>query len=528
MVEGKKDLVICFFLFGFFYVCSSQTCGVHDVTVQPTEDILYTIKANGATLPSLLYHEWIYAYTALKPSLAMDYDDSGSSAGLQDVIDGVSDWVGSDVLLTDEELNQYPYLRQYSILSSKVVAFFNLPGYSHEQNLVMTVDVLAKIFAGVITYWDDAEIVALNNGAVLPSEEIIVIVRSDGSGTTQAFTEGLSSSPFWTQGKATVFPESVLRNNSITMEGNLLIKSSVLTIPYSISYTGPGYIKRNLPYVEIQGETQQITFASDDWPFKTDTTIIVNIDGGISGNCTITTEVFKFLMWMITSNTAKQRATYFGFAYTEGSDFPKEFLEVTCNVNGVENQIIQYNPLNRDSEGYTALLIITCIIGLINLVLGSIYIFQAEGLAYKMFTIFMLLGTTCCYVSCIFWLILPDQTWVCQTRLITSLMGISLFILSIGTRLLQIFRFYDTKRTGDIHSALDQGKQAQFIIFAIGPPLLFQIIFLVIWSIADPYGKCVSTPTVVDIDLNVLYNCELQYGTIWLVIEMTFLVLFSV
>ncbi len=168
----------------------------------------------GASFPYPLYSKWTSAYMA-KTGQRINYQPSGSGAGVKQLSEGTVDFGGSDSPMTDEELaaaKHGPVLHIPTTIGA-VVVIYNVPGIT--QPLRMRPDVVADIFLRKITKWNDPRIAAANVGVALPARDILVAHRSDGSGTTYVFTDYLSKvSPAWAagpgRGKAVSWPAGTL------------------------------------------------------------------------------------------------------------------------------------------------------------------------------------------------------------------------------------------------------------------------------------------------------------------------------
>jgi phosphate transport system substrate-binding protein len=147
-----------------------------------------TLQGAGATFPAPLYQSWFQTYDGLYPNIKIDYQANGSGAGIKAITEGTVDFGASDAPMKDTELAALPAgksLFHFPTALGAVVAIYNLPDVA---KLQLDGATLAGIFLGKITKWNDPAIAALNAGVTLPSTAILVVHRSDGSGTTNAFT----------------------------------------------------------------------------------------------------------------------------------------------------------------------------------------------------------------------------------------------------------------------------------------------------------------------------------------------------
>jgi phosphate transport system substrate-binding protein len=156
-----------------------------------------TLNGAGATFPYPMYSKWFSEYNKLHPDIQFNYQSIGSGGGIRQVLAGTVDFGATDGPMTDEQLSQAKakILHIPTVLGADVPAY-NIPGVTEE--LKFTPELLANIFLGKITSWSDAALAKANPGVNLPNQPIIVIHRSDGSGTTYIFTDYLSKvSPDW-------------------------------------------------------------------------------------------------------------------------------------------------------------------------------------------------------------------------------------------------------------------------------------------------------------------------------------------
>src|SRR5437870_3228950 len=144
----------------------------------------------GATFPYPIYSKWFDEYAKVDPSVRFNYQSIGSGGGIRQITARTVDFGASDGPMNDDQLRKAPGdLLHIPTVLGAVVATYNLPGHS---KLRFTPDVLADIFLGKITKWNDARIAAANPGASLPDQAILVVHRSDGSGTTYIWVDYLA------------------------------------------------------------------------------------------------------------------------------------------------------------------------------------------------------------------------------------------------------------------------------------------------------------------------------------------------
>lgn len=201
------------------------------------------INGAGASFPAPLYYDWAYNYKKDTTNL-VNYQSIGSGGGIKQIAKrvvefGASDEALSTLALAKDNLFQFP-----AVIGSIVVAF-NVDGVADE-TLKLSNEVVADIFAGKITMWNDKAIAVDNQGLNLPNEKIIVVHRSDGSGTTFNFTYYLTqSSKNWKESFGT--GKAVDWATGIGGKGNEGVASLVKQTPYSIGYIENAY-KRKITF----------------------------------------------------------------------------------------------------------------------------------------------------------------------------------------------------------------------------------------------------------------------------------------
>ncbi len=159
-----------------------------------------TLNGAGATFPYPMYSKWFNEYHNAHPDIQINYQSIGSGGGIRQVLAGTVDFGASDGPMSDEQLSQakVKILHVPTVLGA-VVPAYNVPGITAEVNF--TPEVLSGIFLGKITNWNDKAIASANKDVKFPDQPIIVVHRSDGSGTTYIFTDYLSKiSSDWANG----------------------------------------------------------------------------------------------------------------------------------------------------------------------------------------------------------------------------------------------------------------------------------------------------------------------------------------
>jgi len=192
------------------------------------------INACGATFPEPIYGKWFADYHTAHPDVQINYTPNGSGGGVNGVTKGTVDFGASDAPMTDAELAAPPgKILHFPTVMGTVVPIYNIPGLATD--LKFSGPVLAGIFLGKITKWNDKMIVADNPGIKLPNEDITVVHRTDGSGTTYVWTDYLASqSPEW---KAKVgVAKSVSWQVGLGGAQSAGVTGLVKNTPYSLGY----------------------------------------------------------------------------------------------------------------------------------------------------------------------------------------------------------------------------------------------------------------------------------------------------
>lgn len=200
------------------------------------------LTAAGATFPDPIYEKWFSEYSSAHPGVQVNYAPIGSGGGIAQVTKGLVDFGASDMPMTDEMLSSSPVkLIHIPTVLGAVVPVFNVPGV---KDLRFSGEVLADIFLGKINNWNDSRIAADNPGTKLPDQKIIVVHRSDGSGTSFIWTDYLSKvSKEWAggPGKGTAVSWPV----GVAGKGNPGVAGLVRQLPGSIGYVELIYALEN-------------------------------------------------------------------------------------------------------------------------------------------------------------------------------------------------------------------------------------------------------------------------------------------
>lgn len=223
-----------------------------------------TLNGAGATFPYPIYSKWFSEYHKAHPDIEINYQSIGSGGGIRQVLAGTVDFGASDGPMSDEQLSQakgFQIMHIPTVLGA-VVPAYNVPGVSGD--LKFTPEALAGIFLGKVTKWNDPALAKANPGVNLPAQDIVVIHRSDGSGTSFIFTDYLSKiSPEWAS--------SVGKNTSVKWpvglggKGNEGVAGMIRQMQGGIGYIELIYaVQNNIPYGVVKNASGNFVKASLD------------------------------------------------------------------------------------------------------------------------------------------------------------------------------------------------------------------------------------------------------------------------
>ena len=212
-----------------------------------------TINGAGATFPFPLIDTWRVDYQKVKPDVNINYQSIGSGGGVKQFTEKTVDFGASDAPLTQNESQKAPGAVHIPETIGSVVAAYNIPNIP-DKGLKLSGEVLADIFLGKITKWNDPKIQSLNTDKTLPGDDIVVVHRSDGSGTTFVWTDYLSNvSTAWNEqlgiGKSVEWPVG------IGAPGNEGVADAIKGTPNTIGYIELSYaLTTNTPFAFIENK----------------------------------------------------------------------------------------------------------------------------------------------------------------------------------------------------------------------------------------------------------------------------------
>jgi phosphate transport system substrate-binding protein len=287
------------------------------------------LNGAGATFPYPIYSKWFADYAA-KTGVKINYQSIGSGGGIKQLSEQTVDFGASDGPMSDAELAKAKGgdVLHFPTVLGAVVITYNAPGINAP--LQLNGNVIADIFRGKITKWNDARLSELNKAIALPSSDIVVVHRSDGSGTTYIFTDYLSKvSPEWLaspgKGKDIKWPIG------LGGKGNEGVTAQVKSTPGAIGYVELAYAKQNkLPYAAVrnaEGEfisptIESVTAAADAAVQKLahDTDYRISIVNAPGKNAYPISSFTWLLVYRNQRDAAKGKALvdFLRWAYTEG------------------------------------------------------------------------------------------------------------------------------------------------------------------------------------------------------------------
>jgi phosphate transport system substrate-binding protein len=215
-------------------------CALATIVLSAAQTI--QILETGSSLLYPLFNLWAPAYSQSHPDVRITTASTGSGTGISQAVEGIAQIGASDAYMSDAMMKQHPNMLNIPLAISSQMINYNLPGLNQE-HLKLSGPVLAAIYQGKITHWNDPQIAKLNSGVNLPNHAIITVHRSDSSGDTFIFTQYLSfSTPDWEKSLAygtTISWPAI--SGALGAVGNPGMITAAKGNPYSIAYIGISY-----------------------------------------------------------------------------------------------------------------------------------------------------------------------------------------------------------------------------------------------------------------------------------------------
>jgi phosphate transport system substrate-binding protein len=222
------------------------------------------INGAGSTFDYPAFTKWFEAYSAVDANVRFNYQSIGSGGGQKQLLNRTVDFGASDAPMTDENLAKAPgEILHLPIVAGGVAVIYNLPG---SPKLKLDGETLAAIYLGNITKWNDAKIAALNPGVSLPDLGVVVVHRSDGSGTSFIFTDYLSSvNSAWSnsvgKGASVKWPAGI----GLGAKGSEGVAGQVKQLPGAIGYAELAYANQNkIPFADMKNLAGQFVSPTPD------------------------------------------------------------------------------------------------------------------------------------------------------------------------------------------------------------------------------------------------------------------------
>src|SRR5258706_3513358 len=223
-----------------------------------------TLNGAGATFPYPIYSKWFSEYHKLHPDIQINYQSIGSGGGIRQLIAGTVDFGASDGPMTDDQLKEAKAkILHFPTVLGAVVPAYNVPGVAGE--VKFTPEALAGIFLGKISKWNDKAITSVNPGVNFPDQDIVVVHRAEGSGTTYIFTDYLAKvSSEW---KSTIGGEgrgaAIKWPLGMAGKGNEGVAGLVRGLPGAIGYVELIYaVQNNISYGSVKNSAGNFIKAS--------------------------------------------------------------------------------------------------------------------------------------------------------------------------------------------------------------------------------------------------------------------------
>ena len=305
-----------------------------------------TLNGSGSTFQAPAESEYAFAFPLVDPAVVINYQPTGSGAGIKAITDGTVDFAGSDAVLSADQITAGKDLQMYPFLAGATVLSYNIPELDPKgPALILDGKTLVGIYNATITKWNDSAIVALNPqiASKLPAKQITVAHRSDGSGTTAIFTAALTSfSTDWTAGSGTTINWPADKaGNGVGGNGNPGVAAAIQNTPESIGYIEYAYaISNKLPFAQMINKAGQTVTASPDstlsamndfansftpqltntivngpgaasWPIAGYTYIIIHQTS--MTDCVKASKLVEYINWILTNSVATARAKALGY-----------------------------------------------------------------------------------------------------------------------------------------------------------------------------------------------------------------------
>lgn len=485
-------------------------------------------------------------------------------------------FIAIQTYMNETVAEHYHNITQLPMFVQPYVFAYNIPGFNQyvssriNESVVMDVELLADIYMGVVTNWNDSRIRELNPTFVFPNSTIIPMGYKNKQPSTiyitQAFWEFSSrfrkafpNGPFsfWPVGDPNVNPNLALYNSVFAPV--VAINDFPSTIGYvdlPIFNSGSGELN---PYVIIKkgdviyipnNETsvmnvyknvtlgkynilQGIDYKADGYPFS-GVIYVLFCEGtkSVAILCPKDRGTLKFFNWVLSNDEPKNQGSFNGFYYLPSriiKSVKKQIFKMECYNDGT---LLQEQIIDDHESFFDAILIVCLILGFIIISVALFLTFynnnrnkdkekdKKKDIVSILYTILLAFGATITLIGLVFFYIVPDHNVICQLRIWLTGLGFTIFFGSIFTRTIQMFLAIKVMRSKEIKKE-KRGKRIKrsIIQLTLGVIIvgILQVILLICWSTIDPFN---STLTVIDdVDLTSSWVCKSDNTWIWIGIE---------
>lgn len=483
-------------------------------------------------------------------------------------------FISIETFMNETQAESHKNITQVPTMIQPLVFSYNIPGwypfvtYRPNDTIIMDVELLADIYMGLVTNWNDTRIRELNpmKAALLPNATIYPMGYLSRQPLTIYITQ-----VFWDQSKRfrEAFPEgpfSFWPTNSSFVNKNMVFGDSPFGpvtavndfpgalgyVTLSISNAASGQTR---PYIQVfhQGETRfpddessvmkiyehaklgknnvlkNINYSAPGYPFSTVTYFLFTYgQESIEFMCTQDRATLKLFKWAFESKDARDTARPYGFYYV-----PDKIMEkVVKIIMGFEcyeqGTLLQQEIINDHESYFTPMFIVAMIIGFITVFMGVFLIFMKPSKNAKwnlisiLYNVCLLAGASIALLSMIFFYLVPTDDWICQLRIWPLGIGYSMFFGAMFTRTMQMYRMYKLTGRDDIPRGGVNQRSRALLDFVFGFVLVtvLQIVLLTCWSIIDKLSAELSV--ISDVNLTSSWVCKSDSTWVWLGIEIGF------
>jgi phosphate transport system substrate-binding protein len=306
------------------------------------------LQGAGATFPNPIYQRWTTEYQKLHPDVKIDYQSIGSGGGIKGITEKTIDFAGSDAPMSKKEIAAAGEVVHIPTVAGAVVPAYNLAGVT---DLNLSGPVLADIYQGKITKWNDPKIAELNEGKPLPDAAITPVWRTDGSGTSFVFTNYLA-------GQSEEFKNSIGMGKQVKWplgqggKGNEGVAAAVQQTPGAIGYIELNYATSNkIPFAAmknasgkfVKASAQSVSAAGEGAVEKMSSSLAVDIwnqpgEGAYPISAFTYVIVYKDLGYLRDENKAKALVAFLTWATGEGQTYAGE-MDYAPLSDGVKKKV---------------------------------------------------------------------------------------------------------------------------------------------------------------------------------------------